>query len=120
MTYQQWIDNYLRGLDSLGALGMCGPATAAMQLEFPELRRARGYVYDACWGDRTHWWCVAPDGEIVDPTASQFPALVTGSYQELGVDDPIPSGRCPNCGDTVYDGATFCNDRCYSEMVSSL
>jgi len=91
-----------------------------MQLEFPELRLARGYVFDGCWGERTHWWCVTPDGEVVDPTSSQFPALLPGSYQELGPNDRIPSGRCPNCGETVYDGATFCDSSCYSAMVTSL
>jgi hypothetical protein len=90
-----------------------------MQLEFPELRLARGLIYDACWGDRTHWWCVDPDGNIIDPTDSQFPCLMPGSYQELGDNDRIPSGRCLNCGETVYDGQTFCNDLCSSEMAAS-
>lgn len=36
---------------------------------FPELKRVRGH-YHCPWLSKAqpHWWCVDPDGNIVDPT----------------------------------------------------
>lgn len=53
--------------------GMCEGITIRMAIDFPELKRVRGYYMD-----RPHWWCVTPDGVIIDPTKAQFP--VGGSY----------------------------------------
>lgn len=110
MTYDEWIAaNYP---DHDRAYGRCKPATDAMLQAFPELRQVRGTYLDAVWGERTHWWLVAPDGRVVDPTAAQFPTKGRGLYEELKPGDPVPSGVCMDCGDTVYDGATFCSDAC--------
>ena len=73
VTYTAWIGSYLRSIAPQSPKGMCGAAVAAMVLEFPELQPVSGFV-DVEGEDwlKPHWWAVAPDGTIVDPTASQF------------------------------------------------
>lgn len=85
----------------------CEAATQEMVDAFPELRRVRGHYFDG-HHDHPHWWCVAPDGSVIDPTAAQFSAI--GFYEEW--DKPEPTGKCPNCGGYVFDSGTVCSDQC--------
>lgn len=99
------------------AYGKCASVTLAMASAFPELRRARGFYHCDRWGRRQHWWCVAPDGTVVDPTAEQFPSMGLGEYDEVkdGEEDRIPVGKCMNCGEELYahDESTYvCSDYC--------
>jgi hypothetical protein len=95
--------------------GTCREATHAMVVFFPELRRARGFYDCWVWGERTHWWCVASDGSIVDPTAAQFPSRGLAPYREITDESEIPTGACLNCGGFVFGGQTFCSDACGDE-----
>lgn len=104
--YQDWITDLGSNL-----FGRCRGVTKEMVEAFPELRRVRGHYHCPIWGKRAHWWCVAPDGSIVDPTVSQFPSRGIGEYVLLDETAPIPTGKCPDCGEYVY-GTTFCNDSC--------
>lgn len=112
-AYARWIVGFATR-HSHFVRGMCDSATKEMVAAFPELRRAAGFVYYV-HGREQHWWCVATDGKIVDPTVAQF----GGSpivYEELDLNDPetrkkVPTGRCMECGEDVY-GTTFCNDDC--------
>lgn len=74
---------------------------------------------DLYWGRRDHWWLVDPENHIIDPTASQFPALV--SYHAWNSGDPVRTGRCMECGKdlfrkvlsldfTVGEGPTYCDE----------
>jgi hypothetical protein len=85
---------------------------------FPELRRVRGHYYCPIWGERAHWWLVAPDGLIVDPTAAQFPSLGGGEYVEWEEGREEPTGICPQCGDHVYGGGTCCSEDCHRAYVA--
>lgn len=100
----------------------CKQATDRMIIEFPELKQVRGWYHCPIWGRRTHWWCVDPDGQIVDPTVRQFPshAIAHESFYEEYIDQPIPTGRCLECGELLYHGATVCSDTCYSAFARSL
>ncbi len=111
--YRQWIDTHYPSQAS--AFGSCKEASAAMVAVFPELRQVNGHYFDPRWGEREHWWCVAADGEIVDPTARQFPSRGFGPYVELDPNAKVPSGMCPECGGYAYDGETFC---CESHAAS--
>lgn len=62
-TYDEWISNYKYN----STIGMCDAATKEMCRVFPELTRVPGHVY-TMRGRLEHWWCVAPDGSVVDPT----------------------------------------------------
>lgn len=107
--YAAWIEDFLLRCDPYGR---CSEATLAMVKLFPELRRACGF-YHCAWGPRQHWWCVDAQGNIIDPTVTQFPP---GEYQELGENDPKPKGKCMNCGDYCYDDPVACSPECKQEL----
>ena len=122
MNYAEWIDAYVTEHServvggpnrSAGVRGMCASATDTMVKAFPELRQVRGH-YDGI----AHWWCVAPDGSIVDPTAEQF--LPGGAYVEYHGPDPL--GKCMYCGDYVWQnigaGGSACSVECYNELAA--
>ena len=106
--YADWIAAEYAG----HGYGKCDEATTRMVASFSELRRTRGMYHCPMWGERTHWWCVATDGTIVDPTAGQFPSMGMGEYQEITDDADCPTGVCLDCGAHVYKDATFCSPEC--------
>lgn len=126
--YQTWIDAYVakHGGD---VTNMCAGATSAMIKAFPELRRERGWVkYDSMPWHKVddlftigieHWWCVSQDTEIVDPTASQFPNGITYEAYDEAKYGPLPTGKCYNCGDYVYN-TTFCGNSCEDVAMDEL
>jgi hypothetical protein len=78
--------------------GKCREWSRAMASFYPELRVARGWYDDPIWGQREHWWCVTPAGEIVDPTAAQFPTRGMFPYREITDESEVPTGACLTCG----------------------
>lgn len=91
--------------------GLCEFVSRRMVEQFPDLRLARGHF--APWGEQRrypHWWCVAVDGTVVDPTAAQFDGVGPGDYVEHG--GPEPTGKCLHCGEYTYAGASFCDRTC--------
>ena len=92
--------------------GTCKEVTEAMATAFPELTRIRGHYYCIAWGERAHWWLIGQDGEVVDPTASQFPSNGTGAYVPWEEGAREPTGMCPNCGEYCYDGNYCCSESC--------
>ena len=117
MTYKEWIHNYLTQEKS--ALGKCKEAVEKMSAEFPELKKVAGHVYTN-WGQRAHWWCETTDGEIIDPTASQFPIIFEYEKWEPGM--PVRVGKCMDCGEEIYEPVMsldeakgsryFCSKKC--------
>src|SRR6478609_5090804 len=108
MNYGQWIAEYVTRCNGF-VRGKCAEATAEMAQAFPELRRVAGFAL-ASWGDDQHWWCVAPDGSVVDPTAAQFGGVIF-RYEEIELANPhrpIPTGACGNCGEPAFGGSMFC------------
>lgn len=118
MTYQEWIDDFVRRFTGR-TVGLCSSATQKMQSAFPELRRARGHVMTLAGYWRTHWWCVAEDGRIVDPTKCQF-AELGGVVEYLEHEGPEPLGRCMGCGEYCYDDPTFCSEACERDVRLSM
>jgi hypothetical protein len=96
----------------------CRETTLAMAAAFPELRRVRGHYCHGLIGEAPHWWLVAPDGSIVDPTAVQFPA--GGTYVEHDESQPEPTGRCLECGDYTYDRRLFCSAECHNAAAAAM
>lgn len=129
-TYAEWIAAYVAKHQSL--LGLCSSATTEMVAAFPELQRVPGRVLTAAWGEREHWWCVAPDGTVVDPTASQFPGGVA-EYIPWRPGSEVRVGKCINCGEVIYArpqelgkppqglySTSFCDARCYEAAAAEL
>ena len=73
--YDDWIAMWVATHD---VRYKCVETTQEMVKAFPELTRVSGYYHDHF--GVPHWWCVTPDGEIVDPTVSQFDNRV-GTYK---------------------------------------
>lgn len=124
MTYAEWIESYVARQKNRFVRGKCAEATTEMVAAFPELRRAAGFAH-VTWGRDQHWWCVAPDGTIVDPTKEQFEFGVVLQYEELDLDDPetrsrVPTGVCPNCGDECYNGDSLCSKKCEVSYLAYL
>ncbi len=119
--YKDWIETWLT---SNNPYGKCAEATLSMQKEFPELIRVRGHYYDAIWGEREHWWLKTKDGEIVDPTAAQFPTKgILGDYEEWEEGREEPIGKCMNCGEYCFEskGGSHhaCSKRCHRILIRS-
>lgn len=127
MTYEEWIEQYketrsLKVLNDGGCRslrGLCAGATEQMVAAFPELRRVRGHVgHTAGRAYEPHWWCVDPNGNIVDPTREQFFEPRVGwteiHYEEFdeSLAHMLPTGKCMNCGGHLYYHARFCNETC--------
>jgi hypothetical protein len=130
----------------------CEHATELMCKAFPELKRVAGFVLmdvegmnkemiESClpspnmslfdrrlvWerppGPVQHWWCVDPDGLIVDPTFSQFlasPKLLYVAYSEE-LHGPKPEGKCLDCGELIFGREdSVCSDICYKRFSEHL
>lgn len=95
--YRAWIDAWL---EENRAYGGCIEASILMAECFPELEVVKGHVY-CDWGKRGHWWLVTPDGEIVDPTVSQFGVVF--EYEPWKPGDEVRVGKCMNCGDEIWE-----------------
>lgn len=104
-------------------LGDCREYTYKMVATFPELETQAGFYYDLIWGERMHWWCKAPDGTVVDPTAAQFPTKGTGKYVHVP-EEERPVGKCMGCGGLVYAAdycpPSICSRECEIYVVSNI
>ena len=109
-VYQDWIKKYYPTPES--AHSQCAEATIKMSLEFPELRRVRGYALVGI-DFRAHWWCVTPDGTIVDPTMQQW-TLTPLQYDAIPDDTEEPHGKCYECGSLLFrskgDDSYYCRE----------
>lgn len=127
MPYHEWIESYVSRQPEGFVRGKCLQACSEMRLQFPELRLAAGFAH-VTWGREEHWWCVAPDGSVVDPTKSQFQFGMVLRYEELDLNDPktrdlVPVGKCMNCGDETYTSslaACMCSDSCAKSFEAYL
>lgn len=98
MSYQEWITNWLK---DNRAYANCLVAVEAMAEAFPELTKVPGHV-ETVWGRRAHWWLKTPDGEVIDPTVSQFPGSAV-EYDPWEPGSECLVGKCFNCGEEIWE-----------------
>ena len=128
--YQEWIDAYREKHDNY-LRSICMSASIDMAQEFPELEIVRGFVIDDIGIKHEHWWCKSKeDGEIIDPTSTQFRVIT--QYLPWKPGDLVRAGTCMNCGEPIYlsppsldepppDGVPcFCGDYCEQEYLRYL
>lgn len=106
--------------DYINYRGKCKQMSEALVAEDPTLTLVRGHYFCPFWNrDEPHWWCVKPDGTIVDPTAKQFASKGGGIYTPF-------SGQieCAECGTEVPEeearfesNYAFCSTRCFIRFV---
>lgn len=128
--YDAWIKANYPTMES--ALGKCHQGVKAMKEQFPELEVTNGFVHFVTHQKRAHWWLKDAQGNIVDPTAIQYPEYMgepITEYEEI--DDShdarkYPSVKCPNCGEYYYQKpetancSPCCTSSCYQEYVDYL
>ena len=111
--HAEWIREHVKN----GGYGQCLDTCLRMQQTFPELRLVSGHYDCPLWGLREHWWLVAPDDAIVDPTAEQFPSRgVMGEYIPKDPKAQEPTGRCMQCGAYCYNDESACSDACRRKL----
>jgi len=84
--YDAWIAHYIAS--GRPVIGECLPVCRQMLARFPELTLHGGYVHTPL-GPDLHYWLTAPDGGLVDPTASQFDCWDVLHYEDAGTTDPM-------------------------------
>ena len=125
LEYQKWIDEYLTRIEY--PLGKCREACKEMVKAFPELKEIRGHVH-CQWGKRAHLWLETDCGEIIDPTASQFPSIY--QYEVWKPGDRVRVGKCMNCGEEIWravdnldeDHSYYgpCSEECFRDLKNDL
>lgn len=115
MTPAEWIEKRQR---CESPRNQCSRWTSELVAQFPELTRTRGHVVYPDGRRIEHWWTVATDGSIVDPTVAQFKPGFT--YEPLPADALEPIGKCLWCGSYVWPPRITrdaCSDECYDSLV---
>lgn len=100
--------------------GKCKEMSEAAAAADQTLTVVRGHYYCPIWNtDEPHWWCVKPDGQIVDPTAKQFPSAGLGVYTPF---DGVV--ECDECGKEMSEEEAqhhgryaFCSTQCAMRFV---
>jgi len=115
--YEQWVfDNGFN--DPNVSLRMCVEVCNIMVECFPELSLKRGVVYsevnadnlsDTYFQEYPHTWCVTPEGEIIDPTKSQFHLLGELVYREMNETD---IRKCMGCGTFYSESSSRVSGHC--------
>lgn len=124
--YQDYIDK----ITHRQAYGHCYERCMEMKKEFPELIHCKGWYYEAIWNeDREHHWLKTESGEIIDPTAKQFPTngALTAEYREYKAGDKVRIGCCAYCGEDIMgfpeegnNPPTVCSETCHKAYVNYL
>ena len=106
--------------DYLKYRGKCKSLSEQWVAEHPEYRLVRGYYFCPIWNNEdAHWWTVAQDGTIYDPSKDQFPSKGMGIYTEF--DGTV---ECAQCGKTIQEEDArfdsryaFCSGDCNMRFV---
>ena len=104
--------------------GKCKEACEALQKVIPELELVRGHYFDCVWNsNEAHWWLVDSDGNIVDPTANQFPTKgkMTDMYVPFnGIISCEQCGKSTKEEDAIIMGNghyAVCSNSCAQKLV---
>ena len=119
-VHEQLRQDLLRRYGSSQA--MCGVFTRAFQERFPSLRRIAGYYFCTAsgWSYGEHWWLLDNAGQVIDPTADQFPCQGHGRYEPYSpFKHKVLKGKCPCCGRGLYsrEGGYPCSLPCDQELA---
>lgn len=110
---------YIKQQVAANTTGRCKEYCIQMLQEFPELHLVRGHHDDPIWGLREHWWLMTKTGEIIDPTANQFPGKGIGEYHVWDEGAPEPTGMCPHCGEYTWENE-YIHEHCREAFLKSL
>jgi hypothetical protein len=102
--------------------GKCKEMSEALVASDATLTLVRGHYICPVWGEQAHWWTVAADGTIHDPTAAQFPSKGAGVYAPF--DGMV---ECANCSKLMLESEVeyadsryvFCSYTCHGQFVGA-
>jgi hypothetical protein len=114
MTIKKYTDWIRRNVSD--PIGKCIEYTEKMAADFPELTIVRGHYHCQYWGVREHWWLIDERGNIIDPTANQYPSQGAGCYTPWSEGNDEPTGKCLNCGAYSYHGSATCSAECFEAL----
>ena len=99
--------------------GKCFELASAACTADPSLTLVRGWYHCPIWGNQAHWWCVKPDGTIVDPTAKQFPSAGLGAYEPYDgmITCEYYSKEVPEQDACMVEHHTYCSNECYGHDI---
>lgn len=101
--------------------GRCKEMSEALVKADPTLTLVRGHYYCPYWSvdPHPHWWVKDQEGNIIDPTALQFPSKGKGIYTEF--DGTV---ECSQCGKEMKEeearfesNYAFCSISCNMRFV---
>jgi len=99
--------------------GRCKEMSEALVSQNPNLTLVRGYYDCPFWGLQPHWWVKDREGNVIDPTAKQFPSKGMGEYIEF--DGNV---ECSECGKQMREeqarfesNYAFCSVKCNMRFV---
>ena len=99
--------------------GQCKKLVDSLIKEDSTLMPIRGYYHCPFWGKQAHWWAVTPKGEIVDPSARQFPSKGKGEYEPFnGIVECSECKKELREEEAMFDGQyAFCSTKCNMKFV---
>lgn len=99
--------------------GKCKEMSEALIEADPTLTMVRGWYHCYIWGPQQHWWVKDINGNIIDPSARQFPSKGNGEYEEYdGYIDCEQCGKRVHEDDAYFDGNhAFCSSSCFRLCV---
>lgn len=100
--------------------GKCREAVEALCKSDKRLTPVRGHYICPIWGKQAHWWATNSNGDIIDPTAKQFPSGGIGEY--IPFDGMV---ECAECKRQMreedvkkYESRyAFCSEVCFGRFV---
>ena len=100
--------------------GKCQQMSEELVKNSTGLMMVRGFYYCPIWNrEEPHWWCEDIYGNIIDPTAKQFPSKGNGTYTVF--DGYL---ECCQCGKRFHyleeasgSNHPVCSYQCYGAMV---
>lgn len=99
----------------------CAQFSRALAERFSSLKAVAGFYFSPNGASRgEHWWTEDADGNIIDPTADQFPCQGAGRYVRYSPNlHKTVKGKCMGCGAGLYSrtGIYPCSLGC-AEMLA--
>lgn len=100
--------------------GKCKELSEKACINDPNLTLVRGYYFCPLWNtDEAHYWCVNPEGKIIDPSKLQFPSNGFGIYTPFN-----GMVECSECGKEIPEEEAshdsnycFCSNLCHGRFI---
>ncbi len=110
-----------RNQDYLTYRGKCKELCEELCKNNADLKIVKGWYHCPIWNtEEQHYWCEDKQGDIVDPSAKQFPSEGNGLYKKFN-----GLVKCEECGKEfpleeaypTYNSHYLCSSKCFGKFV---